>query len=180
MSIIKYKWFWAWDFDKEERWLNEMSEKGLQLTAVKAIRYKFDEGIPNEYTYRIEMLDELPSTKKSRDYIRFLEETGVEMIGCYIRWVYLRKKKSEGDFDLFSDLDSRINHLTKILYFLAVFIPIELMCAINLWNSYSSHKEPYSLVFALLASLLEVLIILGVFKIYNHRKRLREDRCLHE
>ena len=42
MSIIKYKWFWAWDFNKEEEWLNEMSEKGLQLTDVKAIRYKFE------------------------------------------------------------------------------------------------------------------------------------------
>ena len=20
-----YKWFWAWEFDKEEKWLNEMA-----------------------------------------------------------------------------------------------------------------------------------------------------------
>ena len=23
-----YKWIWAWNFDKEEKWLNEMSDKG--------------------------------------------------------------------------------------------------------------------------------------------------------
>lgn len=180
MSIIKYKWFWAWNFDKEEKWLNEMSEKGLQLTDVKAIRYKFDEGKPDEYTYRIEMLDELPSSKRSRDYIRFLEETGVEMIGCYIRWVYLRKKKTEGDFDLFSDLDSRINHLTKILYFLAVFIPIILINTANLWSIYSSENAEYSLVFPLLNSVVAVLLIIGVTRIYNHRKQMKEERCLHE
>jgi hypothetical protein len=180
MSIIIYKWFWAWNFDKEEKWLNEMSEKGLQLTDVKAIRYKFDEGKTNEYTYRIELLDNLPSSKKSRDYLRFLEETGVEMIGSYLRWVYLRKKKSEGDFDLFSDLDSRISHLTRILYFLAVFIPIELLCAVDLWCSFTIHAEAYNLIVALLSSVLEVLIIIGVFRIYKERKRLKVERCLHE
>lgn len=180
MSIIKYKWFWAWDFDKEEEWLNELSEKGLQLTDVKAIRYKFEEGKPNEYTYRIEMLDEFPSNKKSRDYIRFLEETGVEMIGCYLRWIYLRKKKSDGDFDLFSDLDSRINHLTKILYLLAILMPLELFCVIDLWCTHTSVNGAFGLVVTLLNSILAVLIIMGVIKIYKHRKKLKEERCLHE
>ncbi len=180
MSIIKYKWFWAWDFNKEEEWLNEMSEKGLQLTDVKAIRYKFEEGRKNEYTYRIEMLDEFPSNKKSRDYIRFLEETGVEMIGCYLRWIYLRKKKSEGEFDLFSDLDSRINHLTKILYLLACIMPLELLGVINLWRSYSSVNDAFGLIVAILNSILAVTIIMGGSKIYNHRKKLKEERCLHE
>lgn len=141
------------------------------------IRY---EGKPDEYTYRIEMLDELPSSKRSRDYIRFLEETGVEMIGCYIRWVYLRKKKTEGDFDLFSDLDSRINHLTKILYFLVVFIPIILMNTVNLWSIYGNENAEYSLVFPLLNSVVALLLIIGVTRIYNHRKQMKEERCLHE
>lgn len=180
MPVIKYRWFWAWNYDKEEKWLNEMSEKGLQLTEVKMIRYKFEEGKVNEYTYRIEMLDEVPNSEKSRDYIRFLEETGVEMIGKYIRWVYLRKKKSEGDFDLFSDLDSRISHLTRILYFLAVLIPIELFATIDLWWSFTADVEVYSLVFAILSTIVEVLLITGVIKIYNQRKRMKEERCLHE
>ena len=180
MSIIKYKWFWAWNFDKEEKWLNEMSEKGLQLTDVKVIRYKFDEGKPDEYTYRIEMLDEVPSNEKSRDYIRFLEETGVEMIGCYIRWVYLRKKKSEGDFDLFSDLDSRINHLSKILYLITIFIPIQFISVANLWHNYNSYNEVHVLVFALLSSILEALLIIGAFRIYSQQKKMKEERCLHE
>ncbi|MBQ2899558.1 MAG: DUF2812 domain-containing protein, partial [Oscillospiraceae bacterium] len=29
-KVIK-KMFWAWDFEKEEKWLNEMSAKGLAL-----------------------------------------------------------------------------------------------------------------------------------------------------
>jgi len=29
-----WKWFWAWSYDKEEKWLNDMSAIGLQLSGV--------------------------------------------------------------------------------------------------------------------------------------------------
>ena len=28
------KWFWTWDFEKEEKWLNEMAAQGLALVGV--------------------------------------------------------------------------------------------------------------------------------------------------
>ena len=31
MRKVIRKWFWAWNFEKEEEWLNEMSAKGLAL-----------------------------------------------------------------------------------------------------------------------------------------------------
>ncbi len=31
--VIEHKWFWAWQDDKEERWLEEMSERGLHLVS---------------------------------------------------------------------------------------------------------------------------------------------------
>ena len=120
MIITKYRWFWTWDYDKEEKWLNEMSEKGLQLTKVNGIRYQFEEDAEEKYTYRIELLDNFPCSGKSRNYIEFLEETGVKVVGSYLRWIYLCKKKSEGSFELFSDLDSRINQLNRILVLLAI------------------------------------------------------------
>ena len=36
------KWFWAWDFEKEEKWLNEMAAKGLALVGVGFCKYEFD------------------------------------------------------------------------------------------------------------------------------------------
>ncbi len=34
MRRIIHKMFLVWDFDKEEKWLNEMAAKGLVLTSV--------------------------------------------------------------------------------------------------------------------------------------------------
>ena len=49
------------DYEKEEKWLNDMSAKGLQLVHYSFPRYTFEEGEPGEYTYRIQLLENIPS-----------------------------------------------------------------------------------------------------------------------
>ncbi len=45
--VIEHKWFWAWQDDKEERWLEEMSERGLHLVSPGYFgRYEFEKGQP--------------------------------------------------------------------------------------------------------------------------------------
>ena len=39
------KWFWVWDYDKEEEWLNKMAAMGLAMTGVGFARYTFKEAI---------------------------------------------------------------------------------------------------------------------------------------
>ncbi len=110
MKFTVHKVFFAWDFEKEEKWLNEMAAKGMHLTDVGFCRYVFEEGTPGEYQYHLEWLPQLPTHPESLAYIRFIEETGAEHVGSLKKWVYFRKRVTEGAFDLFSDLDSRISH----------------------------------------------------------------------
>jgi hypothetical protein len=103
-----------YDYEKEENWLNEMSAKGMALTNYSWCKYVFTETPSNEYIYRLELLENLPTHSKSIEYIKFLEETGVECIATYMRWLYLRKKSSEGAFDIYSDIESKIKHYNRI------------------------------------------------------------------
>lgn len=103
-----------WDYEKEEKWLNEMSAKGMALTDYSFCRYVFTETPNNEYTYRLELLENLPTHAESTAYIKFLEENGVECVATYMRWIFLRKKSSEGSFDIYSDLESKIKHYKRI------------------------------------------------------------------
>ena len=75
------KWFWVWDFDKEEQWLNEMAAKGLALVGTGFCRYDFEECVPGAYQVRLELLENQLQHAESQQYIRFLEETGVEQAG---------------------------------------------------------------------------------------------------
>ena len=108
-----YAWFY--DIDKEEEWIKEMSEYGQHLISVGRWRHGFEKGAPDEYSYRVELLKHKPHTDESRKYIEFMEETGAEYLGSNGRYAYFRKKSDTGEFELFSDIDSRIEHLSRVL-----------------------------------------------------------------
>ena len=87
------KWFWVWDYEKEEQWLNAMAMEGWTLVGVGFCTYRFRADVPGAYTVRM--------------------ETGAEYIGRIGQWLFFRKKTEEGAFEIFSDLDSRISHLDR-------------------------------------------------------------------
>ena len=180
MRKIVRKLFWAWDFDKEERWLGEMAAKGLCLIGVGWCRYEFEDCIPGEYTIRVELLKEKPSHPESVKYLEFLEETGAEQVGSYMNWIYMRKKKSEGDFQIFSDNESRIRHLTRIIRLIAVLFSMNLWAgAYNLFLFFLWHTG-ISLVCGLFSMTVGALLLYGLVKLWRKRKRLKEEQKLFE
>ena len=102
------KWMWVWEFDKEEDWLNTMAQSGWVLDGIGFAKYHFVKCEPGEYTVRLEM------HARDDEYLHFMEETGAEYIGRILQWIYFRKKTVNGEFDIFSDIDSRIGHVDKI------------------------------------------------------------------
>lgn len=176
MKKTIYKLYWAWQFDKEEKWLNECSAKGLHLCDVGLCRYTFEEGIPGAYSHKLELLENWPTHPESVAYIRFLEDTGVEMVGSILRWVYFRKKTVDGQFDLFSDLDSRIKHLNRILM---LFIPLMIvefvLGTINLFFSRVLNQSVGTLnIF------LGFVFVYGVYVIHKKKQKLKKERMIYE
>jgi hypothetical protein len=106
-----------WDYEKEESWLNQMSAMGMALIDYSWCRYVFEQAQPNEYIYRLELLKNHHSHPDSISYIRFLEESGVECVAKYMRWIYLRKKASEGPFDIYTDLESKYKYYKRVFAF---------------------------------------------------------------
>ncbi len=113
-----HKWFWVWDFDKEEQWLNHMVDQGLCLVDNGFCKYVFEDCAPGAWQIRMELLEHTPASPKGQAYLSFLEETGAQQVGRWLRWVYFRKPTAEGPFDLFSDNRSRMSHLTRIINFI--------------------------------------------------------------
>jgi hypothetical protein len=112
MKRIIHKFFI--DHEKEEVWLNEMSADGLALIGMFFGFYRFEYCLPNEYIYRIELLENLPERPEGRKYITFMLENNVEPVTSWWRWVYFRCKAEYGEFDLYSDIDSRLAHYQRI------------------------------------------------------------------
>ena len=181
MKHVMYRWFWAWNYDKEEAWLNEWARRGLALADVAGFRYVFEESDPGEYEYRLELLENRGYGAESRAYLRFLEDVGVECIATYGRWVYLRRRSDGAPFDLFSDIDSKIKHLKRIDALLLAILVIQLAGLANLHLLLQRGLADGALV-AVVAVWLAVvaLVASGFVRIARKLRRLKRERAVRE
>jgi hypothetical protein len=160
------KWYWVWDFDKEERWLNQMAASGWALVEVGFCRYTFEKCEPGAFIVRLQML------KAEEDYVAFLEEIGAEYVGRVLQWVYFRRSAEEGPFELFSDTQSRLDHLNWIARMLLVFGMMNLVVGVvNAFN-----VQPIGAINVVLATLL----MYGLGRIHGKIEQLELERTLHE
>ena len=157
-----------------------MAAKGLALVAVGFCRYEFEDCTPGEYQYRIEFLKYVPTHPESQQYIKFIEDTGAEQIGSYMRWVYFRKKTADGPFDLFSDLTSRIHHLNRIISLLFTLGIVNFCTAAN--NLIIAFTFP-SLINGIVGAIglaVEILLMIGLVKLRAKRNRLKKEQNIFE
>jgi len=161
------KWVWVWDFEKEEQWLNAMANSGWLLDNVGFCTYHFIPCEPGTYTVRLEMRDH------DEEYIQFMRQTGAEYVGRMAKWIYFRKTTEFGEFDIFSDLDSKIGHLDKIGKVLSVVSFANL--TIGLINSLSIDVE-----FGWVNLLCATLLMYGLGRIHEKKEALKRSRMLLE
>jgi hypothetical protein len=191
MRYKKVRVFFVNQHEKEEKWLNDMAAKGFAMVSIRGgIFYEFEQCEPGEYIYRLELLENTINTPESMNYIQFIEDTGAEMIGSWVRWVYFRKKASEGAFDLFSDLDSKINHYVRIRNFILPFTFLEFSCAVLNVNTFIASTDQYSsfaqglrqtnLFYALLLSLLSIMFLLIFLSLQKRINELKKEQMIRE
>lgn len=122
--MLKFKLYY--DKDEEEDWLKKMCLDGWAFKKFFLGFYTFEKCEPGEFNYQIDLLDSWNGEKE--DYSAFMEDTGVEVIDQWWRWVYLRKRASEGPFEMYTDVDSKIAQYNKIKNFFKVALVIEILC----------------------------------------------------
>ena len=100
-------------------------------------------------------------------------------MGSYLNWIYLRKKKEDGEFELFSDLQSRIDHLSRIIRLLAVLGGINLFSGLYNIILYFLIGEPVSLL-GLLNMAIVVFLSFGGSRLWKKREALKKEKLLFE
>lgn len=169
--MIKFRLYY--DKDKETEWLNEMAKQGYAMTHFFAGFYTFEECTPGEYIYQIDFGDKLFYI--SQEYHNFMEEIGVEIVQTWGFAIILRKKASEGDFVLYTDVDSRIEHYTKIRTIFKICIAIELVCfMIEIFASI--YGSPTLLFFCFLIAVIIVAMLQAVIKTNQIIAELKERK----
>lgn len=148
------------DKDEEQNWLQKMSSEGWGLKNFFLGVYTFLPCKPGEYIYQIDLLDNWSGDKK--DFAQFMEDSGVEVVSQWYRWVYLRKKAEDGPFEMYTDLESKINQYTRIRTFFKVGLIVEIICFLIQIIPALITKNPFSWTCTVLLGIF-VLAFLRIF-----------------
>ena len=107
--MIKFRGYY--DKDDEERFLNSMSANGYAMKKFFLGLYWFDRCSPNEYTYRVDIINDKYKPEK-KEFYDLVSDTGAELIQTWRGWAFFRKKSS--NFELYTDNESRIDQYKRI------------------------------------------------------------------
>jgi Protein of unknown function (DUF2812) len=119
--FTRFRWFWAWQDEKEEAWLGKMSKQGYHLSSIGFPGfYTFNKGEPKEYVYR---LDYQNFRKKDRqEYLQLFRDAGWEHLGEIAAWQYFRKEARPGETnEIFTDKESKIGKYKRVIYYSVFF-----------------------------------------------------------
>lgn len=139
-TMVRFRWFWAWQDDKEEAWLASMSRQGWHLAEVSFLTYGFEKGAPRDYVYHLDYRVD----KDLAEYVEFIQSTGWEYVGKMSGWQYFRLP-AEGSqaVEFYTDPESKIEKHKRLLRALIVASPLWMVVFLG-------HLDRYPTWFAIL------------------------------
>ena len=179
MKKVRYRFYL--DYEKEEKWINEMAAQGWHLEKWFLGRFTFTKGEPGTFIYRNEFLIE-KSKKEKKDYFELLEDSGITIIHESGGWIYMKKAATEGPFELYTDTHSKIDYYKRMLnIFLLLFF-------INVWSGIvnvgvfgdQSLPEFFNSAVGILNITVALLIAIPIIKIIQRKRALMKKKDLYE
>lgn len=168
-TMKQFRWFWAWDDEKEEAWLSEMAQKGWHFQSVSLPgNYTFEYGEPRDDVYR---LDYFPDFKDKSDYLQLFIDAGWDYKGEMNGWQYFRKTAVNGEApEIFSDAESKTKKYRRILLLLVAVLPLMLFNTTHIFRQQDAFS--FSLAFLMLSFLL--FFLYAVLKLLGRISQLKK------
>ncbi len=134
-----FKWWWAWEYERIESWLEEMESNGLRLvdTRVKGLYFYFERCQPVKARYCIDYQNKL-----TPDYVTLIRDDGWELYQIGMGWYILRKQYEDERPELYTDFESLIARNKAMLAIVVVATLMEFVSFGNLiWDTYNDNSK---------------------------------------
>lgn len=182
MQKIVKKWFWAWNDDEEEKYLEEMASRGMMLESVMLGRYIFSEGEPKRIKYQ---LDFKGLTNIDEDeYLQMYADSGWKCASRFGSWYYFAKEfnlSDEPDITIFNDNKSQIQKYIRIVLFLVLTGFPLYFNVLFLIPSLAEERLQFPSFFFFFRIVLVILVVIHafamlklIFRIAKNKKNIKE------
>ncbi|MGG3521767.1 DUF2812 domain-containing protein [Bacillus pseudomycoides] len=127
MEIKKtFKFFAAWNLEKEEVYLRKMHQKGWAFQNYNFM-YRFKKTEPKDVVYKADFkLDNRNSQMNQKEYIEIYEMSGWKHVTSFKKWHYFSKEVTDDDElpDIYSEKETKIEKLMDLTRFFALIFVI--------------------------------------------------------
>ncbi len=169
--MIRFKM--TFDKDLEQDWINDWCRQGWACVSFFVGVYTFVPCRPGEYIYQIDLM---PGTglraSDPEGYREFMEDTGVEVVQRWARWVYLRRRAEEGPFEVYTDPQSKMDMYRRIRSMFLWFLVVELLCSVSVWGPLLSGGA--ELFHRVVAGIYAVIFMCALRVVWRCTRKLQE------
>lgn len=155
-----FKWWWAWDYEMIEEWLERMEVGGLRLIETRAtgVYFCFEKCIPTKARYCIDY-----QTKLTPDYMTIINDDGWKLYQVGAGWYILRKEYQEERPNLYTDFEGLIARNKSLLTLMVALLFIEFLAIGSMiWDTYRFPNSSKLAITCIFGSLIIAFFAFGI------------------
>ena len=173
------KVFFAWQDEKEEKWLEKMAGEGWQLESVAPFVYWFARSAPEKTAYRLDYKHTLD--KDYQEYLAFFKDAGWELAATLSNWHYFRiRPQNEVVPEIYNSDRAKAQKYRRLLLGMIPFFPLFMVLLTRITSG--PHETSGSTIiwfYVAIQILMVVILSLWVFaliKIVDRIKKLESSQ----
>jgi hypothetical protein len=166
-ALRKHRWFWPWQDDQEEAWLESMAAEGWRLSSVGLFGvYQFYTAEPERVVYR---LDYMPTKnmKEFGEYQQMFIDAGWTYVGEMSNWRYWCKAMLPGVAEeIFTDRESKVRKYRRVFIYLAFIFLLLLVLGNSLFFNPAGAGARYAGMGIFIRAIQLIYLVLYALYIY--------------
>lgn len=162
-TLSATKWWWGWEPEKVENWLEEMESQGWHLYNATGIgiRFHFVEGEPRKVRYCADYQNSVKPEYKS-----IFEDAGWQLVYSGFGW-YIWRMEYQGERpEIYTDIESLIGRNNRLMTILGAAAALQ----VPLMTSIAARSEVYDDAFLPVLALYGVLFAFIGYCMYHLTK----------
>lgn len=117
------KVIFAWEDEKEEKWLEQEAAQGWHLTSAQPYVYYFKKGDPEKVVVRLDYKNTLD--KDYQEYLALFRDAGWELVSQFSNWHYFRiKPKTDEVPEIYNSDRTKAQKYRRLLMAIIPIFPI--------------------------------------------------------
>lgn len=166
--IKKFKTFFVWQHEEEEKWLREMSLKGYELVSARLFIFTFRVCEPKDVVYKLDY--RRLSRYEEDNYLTIFAESGWEHVTGCMNWFYFKNENySDDKMEIFNDEESKAEMVRRVQKLIGLVTVSELCMLASIIRT--AEESP---ALATFWGLLMILLTYGNIKMFLKHRALRK------